>query len=210
MGSYLFLNPGDYLATLPKEQKRDLALFLTYLQQEFSNTFRSTGSSRASRDFLNALQNTCMDDGRKKWSDRTVNRMTAHLKTFAKWIHQHRPVPLGQPMAKIKMLSIGNHLEIERTLTKQERNRILAAADQLLLVGGRSRDQRRHGGATPPQRKSFRPYRNRAIIYTLIETRMRRTAITNLNLVDIDFDRRIIAMLEKGGSVQPYPISRQG
>ena len=113
-------------------------------------------------------------------------------------------------MAKITMLSVGNHLEIERALTKQERNRILDAADQLLLVGGRSRDRHRHGGTTPPQRKSFRPYRNRAIIYTLIETGMRRTAITNLNLVDIDFDRRILAVVEKGGSVQPYPISRQG
>ncbi|KJS01989.1 MAG: hypothetical protein VR65_07020 [Desulfobulbaceae bacterium BRH_c16a] len=136
--------------------------------------------------------------------------MTAHLKTFAKWIHQHRPFPLGQPMAKITMLSVGNHLEIERALTKQERNRILDAADQLLLVGGRSRDRHRHGGTQPPQRKSFRPYRNRAIIYTLIETGMRRAAITSLNLVDIDFDRRILAVMEKGGSVQPYPISRQG
>lgn len=193
-----------------KEQVRDLSLFLSFLQQEFGNTLRLTWSPRASRDFLSALQNTVKDDGAKKWSDRTVNRMTAHLKTFAKWIHQHRPFPLGQPMAKITMLSVGNHLEIERALTKQERNRILDAADQLLLVGGRSGDRHRHGGTTPPQRKSFRPYRNRAIIYTLIETGMRRTAITNLNLVDIDFDRRILSVVEKGGSVQPYPISRQG
>jgi site-specific recombinase XerD len=113
-------------------------------------------------------------------------------------------------MEKIKMLSIGNQLEIERALTKQERNRILDAADQLLLVGGRSRDRHRHGGATPPQRKNFRPYRNRAIIYALIETGMRRTAITSLNLVDIDFDWRILSVVEKGGSVQPYPISKQG
>ncbi|KJS02686.1 MAG: hypothetical protein VR65_04415 [Desulfobulbaceae bacterium BRH_c16a] len=193
-----------------KEQRRDLTLFLTFLRQEFGNTLRPTWSPRASGDFLFALQNTVKVDGTKKWSDRTVNRVTAHLKTFAKWIHQHRPFPLGQPMAKITMLSVGNHLEIERALTKQERNRILDAADQLLLVGGRSRDRHRHGGTKPPQRKSFRPYRNRAIIYTLIETGMRRAAITSLNLVDIDFDRRILAVVEKGGSVQPYPISRQG
>jgi site-specific recombinase XerD len=39
---------------------------------------------------------------------------------------------------------------------------------------------------------------------------MRRSAITNLNLVDIDFDRRILSVVEKGGSVKPYTISRQG
>ena len=193
-----------------KEQKRDLALFLTFMEQESGNTLRSSWSPRVGRDFLTALQNTFKEAGSRKWSDRTINRMSAHLKTFAKWIHTHRPFPLGQPMEKIKMLSVGNQLEIERALTKQERNRILDAADQLLLVGGRSRDRHRHGGATPPQRKSFRPYRNRAIIYTLIETGMRRSAITSLNLVDIDFDRRILSMVEKGGSVQPYPISKQG
>ena len=193
-----------------KEQKRDLLLFMTFMAQECGHTSRSSWSPRVGRDFLNALQNTFNEDGARKWSDRTINRMTAHLKTFAKWIHQHRPFPLGQPMEKIKMLSVGNQLEIERALTKQERNRILDAADQLLLVGGRSRDRHRHGGLTPSQRKGFRPARNRAIIYTLIETAMRRTAITRLNLVDIDFDRRILAVVEKGGSVQPYPISRQG
>ncbi len=193
-----------------KEQQRDLRMFLSFLQQECGSTVRSTWSPRVGKDFLTALQNTFTEAGARKWSDRTINRITAHLKTFAKWIHQHRPFPLGSPMEKIKMLSVGNQLEIERALTKQERNRIMDAADQLLLVGGRSRDRNRHGGPNPPQRKGFRPFRNRAIIYTLIETGMRRTAITRLNLVDIDFDRRIVSVTEKGGSMQPYPISRQG
>ena len=193
-----------------KEQQRDLSLFLSFMELEFGSTSRLSWSPRVARDFLTALQNTVKDDGSRKWSDRTINRMSAHLKTFAKWIHKHRPFPLGQPMEKIKMLSVGNQLEIERALTRQERNRILDAADQLLLVGGRSRDRHRNGGATPPQRKNYRPYRNRAIIYTLIETGMRRNAITSLNLADIDFDRRILSAVEKGGSVQPYPISKQG
>ncbi|NOR24815.1 MAG: hypothetical protein GQ542_10570 [Desulforhopalus sp.] len=120
-----------------------MSLFLSFMEQEFGSTSRSSWSPRVARDFLAALQNTVKDDGSRKWSDRTINRMSAHLKTFAKWIHKHRPFPLGQPMEKIKILSIGNQLEIERALTKQERNRILDAADQLLLVGGRSRDRHR-------------------------------------------------------------------
>ena len=193
-----------------KEQRRDLLLFLTFMEQECGHTRRSAWTPRVGSDFLGALQGTCNEDGSRRWSDRTINRMTAHLKTFAKWIHQHSSFPLGQPMEKIKMLAIGNRLEIERALTKQERNRILDAADQLLVVGGRSRDRHRHGGATPPQRRGFRPFRNRAMLYTLIETGMRRSAITHLNVVDIDFNRRILSVAEKGGSIQPYPISRQG
>ena len=120
-----------------KEQRRDLLLFLTFMEQECGHTCRSAWTPRVGRDFLGAMQGTCNEDGSRRWSDRTINRMTAHLKTFAKWIHQHSPFPLGQPMEKIKMLAIGNRLEIERALTKQERNRILDAADQLLVVGGR-------------------------------------------------------------------------
>ena len=35
-------------------------------------------------------------------------------------------------------------------------------------------------------RKGYRPYRNRAIMYTLIETGMRRAAITKLNIDHLD------------------------
>lgn len=86
--------------TLPrsqKEQRRDLSLFLNFMEQEFGSTSRLSWSPRVARGFLTALQNTVKDDGSRKWSDRTINRMSAHLKTFAKWIHKNRPFPLGQP-----------------------------------------------------------------------------------------------------------------
>lgn len=92
----------------------------------------------------------------------------------------------------------------------QKRAQIAASKNtHLLLVRGRYRDRHRNGGATPPQRNNFRPYRNRAAVYPLIETRLRRRAITNVNLVNIDFEWRIVSVVEKGGSVQPYPISKQ-
>jgi hypothetical protein len=50
--------------------------------------------------------------------------MIAHLKTFAKWIHKLRPSPLGNPMAKMKLMPIGNGLEIERAISPAERRRI--------------------------------------------------------------------------------------
>jgi integrase len=59
-------------------------------------------------------------------------------------------------------------------------------------------------------RKGYRPYRNRAIIYTLIETGMRRAAITKLNIDDLDAQRRTLRVEEKGGYSHTYPISREG
>jgi integrase len=59
-------------------------------------------------------------------------------------------------------------------------------------------------------RKSYRPYRNRAIVYTLIETGMRRAAVRNLNLEDVDFKKRSVSVEEKGGRKHTYKISSGG
>jgi integrase len=113
-------------------------------------------------------------------------------------------------MGKIKLMPIGKGLEIERAISPAERRRILDAADTLPIVGGRSKDRHRFRDKKRPMRKGYRPYRNRAIVYTLIETGMRRTAVRNIDLDDVDFERRLIHVEEKGGRTHGYKISREG
>ncbi len=193
-----------------KRQRRYILMFLDFLKRETGNTFRISWTFRTAQNFQTSLQNTFNEDGSRAWADRSINTIRNLIKPFAKFIHELRPFPLGMPLDKVKNLSVGNSLEIERALTKQERNRILDSADQLQILGGRSKDRQRYAGKRPPQRKTFRPLRNRAIVYTLIETGMRRTAISRLNIVDIDFEKRLLSVVEKGGAIQPYPISKQG
>ena len=59
-------------------------------------------------------------------------------------------------------------------------------------------------------RKGYRPFRNRAIVYTLIETGMRRAAVRNIDLDDVNFEKRLINVEEKGGRTHGYKISREG
>jgi hypothetical protein len=42
--------------------------------------------------------------GKTGYSDRTINRMIARLKTFAKWIRKLKLFPLGNPIAKLKLI----------------------------------------------------------------------------------------------------------
>jgi len=79
----------------------------------------------------------------------------------------HQPFPLGHPMAAIKLPALGTGLEVDRALTAAERRRLLDAADLLLAIGGRSKDRKRYKTGERPRRTGYRPYRNRAIIYTL-------------------------------------------
>ncbi len=52
-----------------------------------------------------------------------------------------------------------------------------------------------------PRRKGYRPWRNRAIVYLLIETGMRRAAVVRLDAGDINVVRRTVSVTEKGGSM---------
>jgi integrase len=134
----------------------------------------------------------------------------AHLKTFARWVHKLQPFPLGNPMDKIKLQPLGTGLEVERALTASERRKVLDAADLLPQVGGRSKDRNRYRGVERPRHKGYRALRNRAVIYALIETGMRRAAVTKLDVSDVDFKKKTLTVEEKGGVTQSYQISNEG
>ena len=196
-----------------RAQQQDLTRFIMYMLKEEGTDERPRWSPRLSRSFQEYLKTVInVKTGRRQWGEKSIKRTMAHLKTFSKWIHKLRPFPLGNPMAKISIESTtaGNGLEIERALTKFERRRILDAADQLPVIGGRSRDRNRFRKKERPQRKGYRPYRNRSIIYTLIETGMRRAGVVNIILDDLDFKNQTITTREKGGRVHTYHISQEG
>lgn len=193
-----------------KVKDRDITLFIEFMKKEYKTDKRELWTPRLSKQYQNYLKNNTNQEGTRHWNDRTVNRIIAHLKTFSKFIHKYLPFPLGNPMEKVRGLAIASYLEIEKGITEQERNLILDSADFLLTQGGISKDRNRYRKKERPQRKTYRPYRNRAIIYTLVETGMRRSAPTKINLNDVKFDDRVIYVEEKGGKTAKYPISKMG
>lgn len=192
-----------------KVQRRDLQLFINYMIEEEGTDKRVAWSPRLSKALKDYLR-VEMVDGKRRRSDRTINRVMAHLKTFAKWVHKLQPFPLGNPMDKIRLQPLGTGLEVERALTASERRKVLDAADLLPQIGGRSKDRNRYRGVERPRHKGYRALRNRAIVYALIETGMRRAAITKLNVSDVDFSEKTLIVEEKGSVTQRYQISREG
>src|SRR2546421_4296166 len=96
-----------------KVQRRDLALFLRYMRAEERHDQRAAWTPRLSRAFQLHLQCALTLQGTRTWSDKTIVRILAHLKTFAKWVHKLRPFPLGNPMAKLTLPAIGTGLEVD-------------------------------------------------------------------------------------------------
>ena len=66
------------------------------------------------------------------------------------------------------------------------------------------------GTKNGPCAKGYRPFRNRAIVYALIETGMRQAAVRNIDFDDVDFERRLVLVEEKGGRTHGDKISREG
>ncbi|MBN2400904.1 MAG: site-specific integrase [Spirochaetes bacterium] len=201
------------VTTLPSSrqvQYRDLNLFVDFFLEDTGSDNLTNWTPRLSTFFKSFLQKRIDEDGNRHWNDRTVNRILTHLKTFAKFINKHLPFPLGNPMEKIKLIPTASLLSVERALTQQERRRLLDSADILIQTGGKSRDRNRYKNSERPTRKGYRPYRNRAIIYTLIETGMRRSAIVNIRINDVDFKNNKIKTLEKGSVEHSYQISQDG
>jgi integrase len=199
-------------ASSQRVQRRDLECFVAFVRRVEGREDRAVWTARLSRAFVDDLRTEVKQEGGRRISDRTIARIVAHLKTFAKWVHNLAPFPLGNPTAKLKTVLPGTGLEIERAITPDERRKLLDAADYLPVVGGRSRN-RRIAAELPderPRRKGYRPWRNRAIVYLLIETGMRRAAVVHLNEGDIDFARRAVSTTEKGGNRHRYQISREG
>lgn len=195
-------------------QGRDFALFLSYLKLESGGDAVKDWTPRLSRSFQESLRKEIEVKKKKvavkRFSDRTINRIVSHLKTLAKWIHKLKPFALGNPMKKLSSLKMGHGLEIERAVTVAERRKLLDAADLLLRIGGESKDRSRYQGGERPKRKGYRASRNRAIVYCLLETGMRRAAIRNVNLDDVDWQKKKISVREKGGLIQRYQISTEG
>ncbi len=197
-----------------KEQRRDLRLFVEFTVSEAGSDRRIQWTPRLSRAFVDALRREVKEKGGRRWSDRTINRIVAHLKTFSKWIHKLRPFPLGNPTEKLKSLAVTGVLELERALTESERRKLLDAADHLPVIGGRSRDRRRNKKTElpdkRPRRKGYCPWRNRAIVYALVETGMRRAEVTTIDLSGIYLQKNTLLITEKGGQQRKCLISKEG
>src|SRR5512132_1732436 len=105
-----------------KEQARDFRLFIAFLQSVIGSEERLDWTPRVSREFVDYLRSQIHEDGSRRFADRTINRVLAHLKTFAKWVNNNRPVPQREhPLLKFKGLAEERRLDLERARAVAER-----------------------------------------------------------------------------------------
>ena len=107
----------------------------------------------------------------------TINNHLASLSTFTTWVHARQPqlFPMGDPAKSIRELALPP-LE-PRTLDANQVRSLKNLCDRLPVY-----HQRQDGG----QRTIGRPLRDRAIIYLLLSTGLRREELVNLDLTQVE------------------------
>lgn len=165
-----------------QEVARKIALHLERFIQHFEGTYgHDRISACVNRDVL-AWQQHLQAQG---LAPATINNHLASLSAFATWVQAQDPAafPKGDPTKGIGELPLPP-LE-PRALTKEQVRTLKNLCDRLdryYRLKGRKWAKKLPQGELPPLRAKARPSRDKAIVFVLLSTGLRRGELVGLNL----------------------------
>jgi integrase len=161
---------------------RKIALHLGRFRQHIQNTYgHDRISTCVKRDVL-VWQQHLQGQG---LAPATVNNHLASLSAFASWVQAQDPAafPNGDPTKGIGELPLPP-LE-PRTLSEEQVRTLKNLCDRLdryYRLKGRKWAKKLPEGELPPLRAKARPWRDKAIVFVLLSTGLRRGELVQLNL----------------------------
>ncbi|MBZ0306872.1 MAG: tyrosine-type recombinase/integrase [Anaerolineae bacterium] len=160
-----------------------IALHLIRFQAFFQARYGHERITTCVKRDVVAWQQTLIQEG---FAPSTINNYLASLSTFSTWVHEHHPhlFPMGDPTKGIGELALPP-LE-PRALDEQQIQSLKNLCDRLLPF---YRLKGRHwakSGTVAPLRENARPWRDRAIVFVLLSTGLRREELIKLNLSQLN------------------------
>ena len=130
-----------------------------------------------------AWQNELLSQG---LAHSTINNHLASLSAFTTWVQTHTPdlFPVGDPAKGVGELGLPP-LE-PRALTPDQVRSLKNVCDRLERFHQVKGRRKRNGQATVPVQVHGRPWRDRAIVYVLLSTGLRREELVNLDLDQVE------------------------
>lgn len=144
-------------------KRRDLEVFVSFLQESAGTDHPDQWTRSLTRDFLKHL------DGKKKKSPTTINRMLATLRHSSTWIESQRPFLAGLPCDRIDELKLED--PEWKGLEDIQITRLKSAAEQLIHIQTRANQH---------------PVRNYAIFLVLLQTGLRISELLALEMSQYD------------------------
>ncbi len=155
-----------------------IALHLTRFQEFFATICVEEPISHCLRRHVLAWQNHLQQEG---FAASTINNHLASLSAFTTWVQAQAPslFPMGDPAKGIGELALPP-LE-PRALNEAQVRSLKSVCDRLPRLH-QARGRRWQGKAEVPTRVQGRPWRDRAIVFVLLSTGLRREELVRLDL----------------------------
>ena len=180
VGRYLELAVvGVRSETVAEKATLHLGRFIAF----FGEAYGQDRISTVVRRDVQAWQRLLVDGG---LAPSTVNNHLASLSAFTTWVHAQAPelFPAGDPAKGIKELRLPP-LE-PRALSEEQVRSLKNVCDRLERFHElRGRDWKKRDGKTPAHARG-RPARDRAIVFVLLSTGLRREELVEVNLSQVE------------------------
>jgi site-specific recombinase XerD len=166
-----------------EEVAQKIALHLSRFQDFFRESYGHDRLSTCLRRDVQAWQNALVSEG---FAHATINNHLASLSAFTTWVHTHNPdlFPVGDPAKGVGELGLPP-LE-PRALSPEQVRSLKNLCDRLERFHQmKGRRHTKENGAASLQAHG-RPWRDRAIVYLLLSTGLRREELVNLDLDHIE------------------------
>lgn len=172
---------GDRSPNIETKIDKQLQRFIDFFRNRYGHERVSAVTKRDVKAWIDFLykEGKGPDSG---FAAATVNNHKAHLSLFLGWLHKERPHLLPEDPSKGKgMRDIQLPVPDVKALTEPQMRSLINLLDRLerfYVLKGRSSAN----DPNPTLRKNARPKRDRAIIYLLLATGIRREMLVNLDL----------------------------
>ena len=179
------------------EYIRKINVFLNYISNDVKNVKPQDISKLCVSKFLNSIEYITNKDGIVKQTSLAYRKSYySILKSLFNFLVENNYLD-ENPMNKIKRIK-GEDYVNRKFLTENELKSILSTID----YGAGNR-------RCVSMQKKWKN-RDKAILMILIQTGMRETALTEINMEDIDFDEHIIkSVIEKGHKIKTFTMCKQ-
>lgn len=115
-------------------------------------------------------------------SNRTINRKISSLKSFYKFLQKTKQIDVN-PLAKHQALKVAKRVQVP--FSKKEIENILNFDNEI---------------------NDYESIRNKLIVELLYSTGMRRSELINLNVVDVDYNNKVVKVLGKRNKERYIPL----
>jgi len=166
---------------IEKKIEKQLQRFIDFFEDRYGHDRISSVVKRDVKAWLDYLYEKGKDGKCKGFAAATVNNHKAHLSLFMRWLHLKVPLLLPEdptkdrglkdillPAPEPKALTYEQYLSLKNICDRLERFHLLKG--------------RKWKGNQTVLRKNARPKRDRAIVFTLISTGIRREMLINIDL----------------------------